>query len=135
VAGDVSHAGAASKEHQAGPGHGSMDAMTIATWILAIATLALAVEGGTALLQWTNRLRPGRTSRELAAMHREITLLQHAAWMDVANAGQGTRPEVDEKVRAMLMLDGWTPDMHLAEQAGYFDIHRLHGGIPGITNT
>jgi hypothetical protein len=36
-------------------------AMTIATWILAIATTVLAIEGGTALLAWTDRLRPGRT--------------------------------------------------------------------------
>ena len=113
-----------------------LSAMTIATWIFAIATLALAVEGGTALLQWTDRIRPGRTRRELDQMHRQITLLQHAVWMDVATAGQGTRPDVDEKVRAMLMLDGWTPDMQLAEQAGYFNLDRLReGGIPGVTDT
>src|SRR5262249_2034244 len=35
-----------------------LSCMTVATWILAIATLALAVEGGTGLLQWTDRLRP-----------------------------------------------------------------------------
>lgn len=108
--------------------------MTVATWILAIATLALAAEGGTALLKWTDRLRPGRTRRELDEMHRQITFLQHAAWMDVARAGQGTGPEGDEKVRAMLMLDGWAPDMNLAEQAGYFDIRRLHGEVPGVTD-
>jgi hypothetical protein len=108
--------------------------MTIATWILAIATVAIAVEGGTALLQLTAQLRPGRTRRELEQIKRQIMLLQHAAWMDVATAGQGTRTQVDEKVRAMLMLDGWRPDMSLAEQAGYFDIDRLHeGGIPGVT--
>jgi hypothetical protein len=104
--------------------------MTIATWILAIATTVLAIEGGTALLQWTNRLRPGRTKRELEQLQREVTLLHTAAWMDVATAGQGTRPDVDEKVRAMLMLDGWRPDMDLAEQAGYFSMDRLHGESP-----
>jgi hypothetical protein len=110
-------------------------AMTIATWILAIATVALAVEGGTALLQWTSRLRPGRTRRELAAIQRQITLLQHAAWMDVSRGGQGTQNQGDDKVRAMLMLDGWRPDMQFAEQAGYFDLHRLReGGIPGVTD-
>lgn len=31
-------------------------------------------------------------------------------------------------------LDGWTPDTQLAGQVGYFDIHRLHGGIPGVTD-
>jgi hypothetical protein len=112
-----------------------LSAMTIAAWILAIATTVLALEGGAALLQWTNRLRPGRTRRELDQMHRQITLLQHAVWMDVATAGQGTRPDVDEKVRAMLMLDGWAPDMDLAEQAGYFSMdHLREGGIPGVTD-
>ena len=99
--------------------------MTIATWIIAIATAALAIEGGTALLQWTDRLRPGRTRRELDALKRQVTLLQHAAWLDVATAGQGTRTEIDERVRAMLMLDGWKPDTELAEQVGYFDISRI----------
>jgi hypothetical protein len=83
--------------------------MTVATWILAIATTVLALEGGTALLQWTNRLRPGRTRRELDELRREVTLLHTAAWMDVSTAGQGRRTEVDEKVRTMLMLDGWHP--------------------------
>jgi hypothetical protein len=109
--------------------------MTIATWILAIATTAIAVEGGTALLQWTNRLRPGRTRRELEQLRREVALLHHAAWIDVATAGQGSRTDVDEKVRTMLMLDGWRPDMDLAEQAGYFNLDRLRGGIPGVTDT
>ena len=64
--------------------------------------------------QWTDRLRPGRTRRELDKIRREIVLLHHAAWPDVTTAGQGSRPEVDEKVRKMLTMDGWTPDMHLA---------------------
>lgn len=64
----------------------------------------------------------------------EITLLQHAVWMSAATENQGTQADVDEKVRAMLMLDGWRPDMSLAEQAGYFNIDRLRdGGIPGVT--
>src|SRR5450755_3151546 len=96
--------------------------MTIATWILAIATTVLALEGGTALLQWTNRLRPGRTRRELDELRREVALLHTAAWMDVTTAGQGRRTDVDEKVRAMLMLDGWRPDIQLAEQAGYDEL-------------
>jgi hypothetical protein len=109
--------------------------MTIATWILAIATAALAIEGGTALLKWTDRLRPGRTRRELEEIHRQITLLQHAVWMDVAAEGQGSRTDVDEKVRTMLMLDGWRPDMDLAAQAGYFSLDRLREeGIPGVTD-
>ena len=34
----------------------------------------------------------------------------------------------------MLILDGWQPNINLAEQAGYFDIHSLHGEVPGITD-
>lgn len=104
-----------------------LTAMLIATWILAIATLALAVEGGTALLQWTSRLRPGRTRRELDQLRREVELLHTAAWMDVTTTGQGPRPEMDDKVRAMLTLDDWQPDMDLAGQAGYFDMGRIIG--------
>lgn len=108
--------------------------MTAATWVLAIATLALAVEGGTALYGWLAHLHVGRRRRELDEIHREITLLQHAVWMSAAPAGQGTHADVDEKVRAMLMLDGWRPDADLAERAGYFNIDRLRGGgIPGVT--
>jgi hypothetical protein len=105
--------------------------MTVATWILAIATAVLAIEGGTALLTWTDRLRPGRTRRELDQIRREVSLLHHAAWIDVTAEGQGERYEVDEKVRTMLMLDGWRPDPELAEQAGYFSMDRLRGDTPG----
>jgi hypothetical protein len=108
--------------------------MTVATWILAIATTLLAIEGGTALLKWTDRLRPGRTRRELNQMRRQITLLQHAAWMDVATAGQGSRTDVDEKVRNMLMLDGWRPDMGLAGQAGYFSMSRIQDDNPSVAD-
>jgi len=88
------------------------------------------------LLQWTNRLRPDRTRRELDELRREVVLLHTAAWMDVSAAGQGSRTDVDEKVRAMLMLDGWRPDMDLAEQVGYFNLNRLReDGIPGVTDT
>jgi hypothetical protein len=68
---------------------------------------------------------PGRTRRELDELRREVELLYTAAWMDVSTAGQGSRTDVDDKVRAMLMLDGWQPDMRLTEQAGYFDIRRI----------
>ena len=107
--------------------------MTVATWILAIATVVLAIEGGTALLQWTARLRPGGTRHEIDQLKRQITLLQHAVWMDVASAGQGQRSDIDERVRAMLMLDGWRPDMTLAEHAGYFNLDRLWGDDSGET--
>jgi hypothetical protein len=53
--------------------------------------------------------------------------------MDVATAGQGDRSRVDEKVRRMLQLDGWTPDVALMEQAGYPDMARLYGEVPGVT--
>jgi hypothetical protein len=104
-----------------------LTAMLIAAWILAIATTVLAIEGGTALIQWTNRLRPGRTRRELDQLRREVELLHTAAWMDVTTAGQGPRPEIDDKVRAMLTLDGWQPDLDLAGQAGYADMGRILG--------
>jgi hypothetical protein len=32
----------------------------------------------------------------------------------------------------MLMLDGWKPDLDLAEQAGYFNMDRLRGDIVGL---
>lgn len=105
--------------------------MLIATWIAAVATVALAAEGGTAVFKYI-RVRPGRTQRELDAMHRQITLLQHAAWIDVSRENQGDRG--DDEVRAMLMLDGWRPDMKLAEQAGYFSLSRIQGDVPGVTD-
>lgn len=107
--------------------------MTIATWILALATVALAVEGATFLRQWIAQIRPGRRQRELEELRRQITILHHAAWMDVTTASQGTRTEVDEKVRTMLQLDGWAPDMALMERAGYFNMARLRGDVPGVT--
>jgi hypothetical protein len=107
--------------------------MTVATWILAIATVALAAEGGTAVWKYIH-VRPGRTRRELAAMREEIALLRLAAWMDVATAGQGTRRDIDERIRALLMSDGWRPDVQAAEQAGYFDLSRIQDGIPGVTD-
>lgn len=54
--------------------------------------------------------------------------------MDVAAAGRGDRSQVDEKVRRMLQLDGWTPDIALMGQAGYFDMGRLCGEVPGVTD-
>lgn len=101
--------------------------MTVATWILAIATVALAIEGGAALRGWLAHLQVGRRKRELAEIRRDITLVRHAVWMDVATAGQGDRSQVDEKVRRMLQLDGWIPDVAFMEQAGYFDMGRLYG--------
>jgi hypothetical protein len=70
--------------------------------------------------------------RELDAINRQISLPQHAAWMDVAGEGQGSCTEVDEKVRAMLMLDGWRPDMKLAEQAGYVGLDVVRDHVPGV---
>ena len=99
--------------------------MTVATWILAIATAALAIEGGAALRGWLTHLQLGRRKRELAEIKDEISLVRHAMWMDVATAGQGDRTQVDEKVRRMLQLDGWTPDVALMERAGYADLRRL----------
>jgi hypothetical protein len=108
--------------------------MTIATWILAISTLMLAIEGGAALRGWLAHLQVGKRRRELEEIRRQITLLRHAVWMDVTTAGQGSRTDVDEKVRSMLMLDGWRPDMSLVKQAGYFDLGGLYGEVPGVTD-
>jgi hypothetical protein len=107
--------------------------MTIATWILAIATLAIAAEGATALVQWTNRFRLGRTCSELEQLRRELALLHHAAWMDVSSQGQ--RYEVDDKVRAMLMLDGWKPNDELRAEVGDYSLSRIQEDIPGVTDT
>lgn len=101
--------------------------MTIATWILALSTLALAIEGGTALRSWLAHLRLGRRPQELEEIRQEVALLHHAVWMDVSTAGQGSRTDVDEKVQAMLQLDGWAPNLDLMEQAGYFDLRRIQG--------
>jgi hypothetical protein len=54
--------------------------------------------------------------------------------MDVARENQGTAAGGDEKVRAMLLRDGWRPDLDLAEQAGYFRLDRLQGEVPGVTD-
>lgn len=101
--------------------------MTIATWILAIATVVLAVEGGTALGTWIARMRPGRRQRELNEIRRQIRLLHHAVWMDVTTDAQGRRSDVDTRVRTMLMMDGWQPDMQLLESAGYINVDRIRG--------
>jgi hypothetical protein len=61
--------------------------MVIATWMLAIATVALAIEGGAALPAWFVHFQHGRRKRELAEIRRDIALVQHALWMDVATAG------------------------------------------------
>jgi hypothetical protein len=107
-------------------GHGILARMTIATWILAIATAALAIEGGTALQQWITRLRPGKAQRELGALQDQITLLRHAVWMDVTRADQGDVPsKLDDRVRDLLMSDGWRPDRDYVRRFGYFDLHRI----------
>jgi len=77
------------------------------------------------LLQWTDRLRPRLTRRELQQLKRQVTLLQPAVWIGVATASQGERTDIDERVRTMLVLDGWRPDIQLAEQAGYFSMDRV----------
>lgn len=99
----------------------------VATWILALSTLALAIEGGAALRGWLAHLRVGRRRRELDEMKREISLLHHAVWMDVAVGGQGSRPQIDERVRNLLMSDGWRPDAERMAEAGYFDLRTIQG--------
>lgn len=108
-------------------------ATLIATWLLAAATAALAVEGATALRGWFTHLGLTRRRQELDEIRRQITLLQHAVWMKSAGAGQGSAAELDEKVRTILTLDGWQPDMELAAQAGYFSMDRLQDDAPGVT--
>lgn len=103
-------------------------ASLVANWLLALATAAVAIEGGAAVLKYIDRLGPGRTRRELDVIHEEVALLRHAVWMDITRAGQGDVPsKVDERIRNLLMSDGWTPDMDLAQRFGYFDLHRIMG--------
>jgi hypothetical protein len=50
-------------------GHASILAgMTIATWILAGATVALVLEGATFLKNWLAQIRPGRTKADIEAL-------------------------------------------------------------------
>ena len=104
-----------------------MASMTIATWILAIATLILAIEGGAALRGWLAHLRVGRTRRELDELREQIGLLRHAVWLDVNRGGQGIQANGDRQVSNMLAMDGWRPDPELLEQAGHLDLDRLMG--------
>lgn len=93
--------------------------LTIATWVLAIATIALAAEGGTALFKWMRSLRPpGRHAREIAALRRQVTLLWHAVWLDVTPGVQGDASDAARQIQDMLKLDGWKPDEELMRQAG-----------------
>ena len=55
--------------------------------------------------------------------------------MDVTTAAQGSRAEVDGKVRKMLTLDGWQPDMDLAARAGYLALSQTRGLVRGGTDT
>jgi hypothetical protein len=80
--------------------------MTIATWILAIATVALAAEGGTALLQWgarwqarTEELRTDEARRE-NELHRQRFMDLYRWWHDV--------PDGPERVAAIRWFGEWT---------------------------
>ncbi|HUY49238.1 MAG TPA: hypothetical protein VMV92_26545 [Streptosporangiaceae bacterium] len=50
----------------------------------------------------------------------EAVQFRHHQGVTFADGREG----LDGKVRRMLQLDGWTPDMSLAEQAGYFILRR-----------
>lgn len=100
--------------------------MTAATWVLAIATAAIALEGGTAVWKYL-RIRPGRTRGEIDGIKNQLALLRHAMWMDVTTSGQGQRPQIDERIRNLLSSDGWQPDMEYVQTFGYFDLHRIMG--------
>lgn len=111
--------------------------MTIATWILAGATVLLAIEGAAFLRNWLTQIRPGRTRRQIedlqhrtGQLERRVDLLQHAEWMSVSSHGQAY--EVGDKVRKMVMLDGWRPDDELRAQAGDYDL-KLPLAPGGIT--
>jgi hypothetical protein len=103
-----------------------MSAMTIATWILAIATMALALEGATFLKNWLTQIRPGRTKADIQALQqrahhleRRSDLLQTALWMSVSSHGVSSQAyDVNRKIRDMVMLDGWEPDDQLRAEVG-----------------
>jgi hypothetical protein len=117
--------------------------MLIATSILAAATVVLAIEGAAFLRNWLTSIRPGSTRRELDQLRSEIgelrsetdqlrrrtDLLQHAAWLSVSATGQSY--EVADKVRSMVMLDGWRPDDALRGEVRDYSLGRLMdtGGV------
>lgn len=95
---------------------------SVADWITAAGTAALAIEGGGVVARWAFS-RKGARRRELDAIHRRLDLVEHAVWLGATPAGQGEQPRVDQQVLRMLMLDGWQPDTTLTERAGRFGMH------------
>lgn len=95
---------------------------SIADWITAAGTAALAIEGGGVVARWA-LTRTGARRRELDAIQRRLELVEHAVWLGATPAGQGEPQKVHRQVLNMLMLDGWQADTTLAEQAGRYDMH------------
>lgn len=88
------------------PAAGILAGMTIATWIVAIATTALAIEGGTALAQWGARwharaeqLRTDTARRE-NALHRQRFTEVWRWWHD--------QPDGPDRTEAIRWYDEWT---------------------------
>ena len=86
---------------------------------------------------WLTSIRPGSTRREggqlrseiaesrseTDQLRRRIDLLQNATWLNVSATGEAY--EDNDKVRSMIMLDGWRPDDALRGQVGDYSLDRL----------
>lgn len=80
--------------------------MTVATWILAIATVFLAAEGGTALVLWRSRWEARAEEARTAEARRENELHRQrftALWQWLQN-----EPEGDRKTQAARWYSEWT---------------------------
>jgi hypothetical protein len=80
--------------------------MTIATWILAVATTAIAIEGGTALLQWGARWHARAEQFRTDAARRENEL-HRRRFAEVWN-WQRDQPDGDERAQAARWFGEWT---------------------------
>jgi hypothetical protein len=78
----------------------------IATWVLAIATAALAIEGGTALAQWGARWN-ARAEQERTDAARRDNELHRQRFAEVWN-WQRRQPEGNARVQAARWYSEWT---------------------------
>lgn len=80
--------------------------MLIATWVLAIATAALAIEGGTALAQWGARWQ-ARAEQERTDAARAENELHRQRFAEVWN-WQRDQPEGEDRRQAARWYGEWT---------------------------
>lgn len=80
--------------------------MTIATWILAIATVLLAGEGGTALVQWRTRWEARAEEARTDQARRENEL--HRARFTEVWEWQRAEPQGDDRARSARWFGEWT---------------------------